>query len=70
MVPNATPHQLVSDIIQMNRSGEHWLLNEHSGEREVLEDINDHSAVLHQMYKFPSPLQDREGVQMYIWKEM
>lgn len=61
MIPNATPHQLLRDVNQMTRSLDHYThKGGTSGAREVLEEPNDHSAIVRVEIPFPSPLHDRE----------
>jgi hypothetical protein len=47
-VPNVTPHELVADVIQMNRTLDHWAhdVGDTSTRmpRRVVEEINDHSV--------------------------
>jgi hypothetical protein len=69
IVPNSTPLSILTGIINSARTqGHKW--HSTKGNRRVVEDINDHSAVTWTEMLMPRPLTHREVVQRYIWKEM
>jgi hypothetical protein len=72
-VPNCTPHDLLEASVGAARDNEHWSLATYEGslgKKWVVEDLNDHSAIVRMINKFPSPFQDRESIIKYTWREM
>ena len=72
IIPNCTPHDVLDSLIGAQLDDDHWtsLGSLKRDTRTLLEVTNDHSAALHYKLKFPSPLQDRDLVSQFVWKEM
>jgi hypothetical protein len=69
IIPNCTPHELLDTLIGAQLDEDHWT---HKGrwKGDVVEETNDHSAIVRVIIPFPSPFQDRESVAQFVWKEM
>ena len=69
IVHNSTGLGLLTNIVESARSSTHEFSNS-GNTRVVVEDINDHSAVMKMDIAMNAPLQNRMVVFKYLWKEV